>query len=1087
MAIMTDSQAKRSPFRRRLLLALSGGLILLVNWIAFFVATFDLNNYRREAQDYLSSLLSLPVSVGNLRYQLHDTRLALRIDGLQIGNNATHLELETPAILVDLKWRGLLERRFSFSKISFLAPRLRVSPDQASPEAAPESADSPPSPLIDRAKLSGISIGSLDLFEGVLLIDLPKQRGRLEISQFTGTLENLGIEREALFDLQGKLKLPGQELESALRILGSGILDLDAEASLSSMFNLNADIEALDTGALYDCVVGTLLPGTSVRGNGDMKLHMERQAAGSLSLQLLLNSPGIEIVPGPGGPAPFKIENLAAAGVLHATEGQHQVESLTLQVDGARLAGHVAWDAMQPPRAAEVTLINGTMPLGRLKAWLPPLPEAAQNIREKVGEQGTIDIEGATLTYTSPETEGGQDGWQVDHLQGTLREALWQPERGPTVLFNSLPFVLTGRQLQISNARAKLGSSDLSYDLTLFGDTAGEPRLAADFRTSQSLAELLKSWQVPQETVILSGQVPLTGHLEGPLSQLKLDLQADVSGVTLKHATAFTLRPQPGDILALHGSLSPGALTLDHGTLVWAGIEGRLAGSYSPGNPDSLRMNGQLDMKDLAAIAAAFPAAEPFKLSGQAELTLKQRGWPDGNLSEMTLNLRDVGLTATRHIANLNHINGKVRVTADGMQANNLRVQLGGSPLVVQARLKDFSNPLLTLDVTGQAIRADELVFSSDQAMLRDIAGHLEIDKHGLRFDPVNVRLDGGTRAKVLGEIAFGEPVEVRLDISSDFVRIGEVIGLWTDRAETAGDKDIETGSTEDQPPANIRINARAARGDLYGMQFQKASGVIVPSRERLTIHPLDFAVGDGHCSAKIQTDYTPQGPTLLSISGHVEEVDALEVYRELLNQKNIVRGRLRGDFSLQGETGANFLPSSTGDFSIEIHKGVLHKFPVLSKVFSLLNVSQLLTLQLPDMDKEGMPFTKLTANLKLDKGVLSSDDLVIRSEAMNQAYRGKLDLVKDEIDLAVAIQPLGTIDKIVSRIPVAGWLLAGENEAVLSAHFTVTGKTGDADVSVQPLDTLTETTIGLLRRTLGLPFKLVEDPQILWGGSEKK
>jgi len=37
------------------------------------------------------------------------------------------------------------------------------------------------------------------------------------------------------------------------------------------------------------------------------------------------------------------------------------------------------------------------------------------------------------------------------------------------------------------------------------------------------------------------------------------------------------------------------------------------------------------------------------------------------------------------------------------------------------------------------------------------------------------------------------------------------------------------------------------------------------------------------------------------------------------------------------------------------------------------------------------------------------------------------------------------------------------------------------------PLDTLSEPTIGLLRRTLGLPFKLFEDPQILWGGDGSK
>ena len=197
------------------------------------------------------------------------------------------------------------------------------------------------------------------------------------------------------------------------------------------------------------------------------------------------------------------------------------------------------------------------------------------------------------------------------------------------------------------------------------------------------------------------------------------------------------------------------------------------------------------------------------------------------------------------------------------------------------------------------------------------------------------------------------------------------------------------------------------------------------------------------------------------------------------------MRGKLRGDFYLTGETGPNYLPSSYGHFNIQIQDGVLHQFQILSKVFSLLNVSQIFALQLPDMDSEGMPFNILAANFTLNNGTLASSDLRIQSEAMNQSYIGQLNLINKEIDLDLAVHPLGTVDKIVTRIPVAGWLLTGEDKALLTAHFSVKGKVGDVDVSVMPLDTLTEPTIGLLRRTLTLPFKLFEKPEILWGGDD--
>jgi hypothetical protein len=551
----------------------------------------------------------------------------------------------------------------------------------------------------------------------------------------------------------------------------------------------------------------------------------------------------------------------------------------------------------------------------------------------------------------------------------------------------------------------------------------------------------------------------------------------------------LTFTPEPGDKLTIHGSLSPQKVSLDHAALKWSVAKGHISGSYLREDPDSLAIDALLTIDNMARLAETLPLLEKLQLHGQADLSLSQRGQPENNRPEVVLTLRDAGLHATHHIADLNQINGRVRLTPTGLAAENLRVHLGQSPLTVRARLEDFTNPRLLLDVKAPSIHADDLIFYSDKAMLREIDGHLEIDRDGLTFAPVDVRLDGGTKATVRGTISFHAPFDVQLDIAAGFAHIGEVISLWADRSEASKKRSASTGNETDSAElqATIKITAQAKQGDLYGMSFHDAAGLIVPSHKRLSIHPVDFSVGEGFCNAQVLLDFSSEGPTLLRISGHAQDVDALEVYRELLNQKNIVRGKLRGDFYLSGEIGPSYLPSSYGNFSIQVHDGVLHQFSVLSKVFSLLNVSQIFALQLPDMDVEGMPFDLLAANFHLDKGILKSEDLKIHSEAMNQSYTGQINLVDKEVDLALAIQPLGTVDKIVSRIPIAGWLLTGEDKAFLTAHFRVKGKTSDVSVETMPLDTLSEPTIGLLRRTLGLPFKLFEDPQILWGGDGSK
>ncbi|NIQ10360.1 MAG: hypothetical protein GWO23_12160, partial [Gammaproteobacteria bacterium] len=215
-------------------------------------------------------------------------------------------------------------------------------------------------------------------------------------------------------------------------------------------------------------------------------------------------------------------------------------------------------------------------------------------------------------------------------------------------------------------------------------------------------------------------------------------------------------------------------------------------------------------------------------------------------------------MKATRFISDLKNINGRVTVEPEGLLATNMRVQLGESLLTVDAKLSDFTDPQLSLDVRGPSVRAQDLVFYSPTAMLRDIDGRLEINRKGLTFSPVNVRLDGGTDASVRGTIEFKRPYPVNLEVASEHALLSEVIGLWTGRSkekkEDTGEDRSETQTKGQQTP--IMISAEVKKGDLYGMKFKNASGVIKPSRKRLIIHPLDFSVGEGYCNAQVITEF---------------------------------------------------------------------------------------------------------------------------------------------------------------------------------------------------------------------------------------
>lgn len=1086
---MTNPAPANRSLKRVLLFSALAAIVLAVTMITYFLQSFDLNAYRGQAEERLSTVLQLPVKIGGIHFNLHDTNLALHIIDLRIGNEDSTLRADIPETLIDLQWWGLLSRDIHLTRISLIEPRIVKKSVSKRQDGENKLSGEPAIAEFNHDLPQSINIARLEIFDGTIQIESfhsDNPAGQINITELNGDLADLNLGHEAQFTMTGSLTAPGQTENSQWQLQGLSSLKMNGSNGLEPQFNLDLDAKKLDLQALSSFFVEDSVH-LSVDGTSDLHLHLEGTPSEGIDFQAGLLSDQISISPGPSYNTPVLFKGLLVSGRLQTSGEQPGIKGLSLQFDESRLAGSISWNPRGRPFSTTFTILNSTLTVSQLKGWLPDDRQMWQSIRKRLQDQGSILIDLADFTLA--ENALSRKELRLDQLKGEFQKVAWGNGKTPAIEIISLPFDYANNLWQINQGRGQWGSLQLTVDGEGKYDQDGIKLMSVDFAAEAQTEALLDEWQIPRQSFSPEGHVAVRGHFEGPLDQLTLDLQADLSQLSVNHPDGLSLKPAVGDKLTLQGTLSPQKLSLDHGTLKWSIANGSVSGAFLMEDPDSLAIDALLSIGDMSKLAGVWPLLETLQLHGQADLSIRQEGWPEQHRPDVVLTLRDAGLHATRFIADLSQINGRVRLTPTGLSADKLNVHLGQSPLTLQARLESFANPQLFLDVKAPAIHADDLVFYSGKALLRDINGHLEIDRDGLLFDQVDVRLDGGTRASVRGTISFHAPYDVQLDITSEFARIGEVINLWTDRSE-ASEKRSSTDRDKASSSASInaiRINARVKNGDLYGMKFHDASGLIVPSHEHLSIHPLDFYVGEGFCNAQVLTDFSAEKPTILRVSGHAQDVDALEVYRELLNQKNIVRGKLRGDFYLSGEIGANYLPTSYGNFSIQIHDGVLHQFQFLSKIFSLLNVSQIFAFELPDMDTEGMPFDTLTANLQLEKGILMSEDLKIQSEAMNQSYIGQLNLIDHEVDLAVAIHPLGTVDKVVSHIPVAGWLLTGEDKALLTAHFTVTGKTNDVSVNVTPLDTLYEPTIGLLKRTLGLPFKLIEEPQILWGGEGGK
>ena len=178
-------------------------------------------------------------------------------------------------------------------------------------------------------------------------------------------------------------------------------------------------------------------------------------------------------------------------------------------------------------------------------------------------------------------------------------------------------------------------------------------------------------------------------------------------------------------------------------------------------------------------------------------------------------------------------------------------------------------------------------------------------------------------------------------------------------------------------------------------------------------------------------------------------------------------------------------LSSLTGKGNVQLQKGRMQTGPVLSKILGLLNVPSMLMGKV-NLLEEGLPFDELTGSFSIDKGLLSTKDLALKSPVLKLTAAGSYDLPTEGLDGMVAVSPFGAYSNLLKDIPLFGSLMQGERKGFLTALFEVKGPRTKPEVTYLPIESvagglkgLAQVPIDMLKNiiTLPLPKKETTEP----------
>jgi uncharacterized protein YhdP len=472
---------------------------------------------------------------------------------------------------------------------------------------------------------------------------------------------------------------------------------------------------------------------------------------------------------------------------------------------------------------------------------------------------------------------------------------------------------------------------------------------------------------------------------------------------------------------------------------------------------------------------------QEYKPRGTVQAHIRGGGDPD-DFSAMDyhgrVDINRFSLHPGGDLKQLSDINGSLIFKGNSLGTSNMTANYGRSAITMKAAIRSLKNPENDITITllsPQLYLHDiNLADAHSDAGIRRLNASCTLRKGSVTLKSVS-GLINSSNFNLSGVYLTGRTPQATISVTSSKLDLDDL-------------RIFASPVQKDGNPQALSLDLKAAlnveAGYFGKLAFSKLEAAVKQENGIINVQHLTAGILGGKLAAKGKiTPGGAQGDRYdlnldISKADADKLFDALEISREVSGTL-----ALHGNLTARGNTLLDIKKSALGNIRLNMNNGTLQKFNTLSKVFSILNVSQLLKFQLPDMVSGGMPYSSIKGNISVRDGLLASQDLFISSNAINISIVGSADIVKEELDLTLGVQPLQTVDKIVNRIPIVGWLLTGKDKDLLTAYFEAKGKWSDPQVNAIPVKSIGKGILHIFIRAFQLPVKLFTDSgEVIFG-----
>ncbi len=205
-----------------------------------------------------------------------------------------------------------------------------------------------------------------------------------------------------------------------------------------------------------------------------------------------------------------------------------------------------------------------------------------------------------------------------------------------------------------------------------------------------------------------------------------------------------------------------------------------------------------------------------------------------------------------------------------------------------------------------------------------------------------------------------------------------------------------------------------------------------------------------------------------------VDQPDIQNLLLCLLQKENFMTGNYSLSCNMTSDSlKKEILQNINGPLEFTATKGRINEFSLLSKIFSILNVSKLFKGRLPDLRQEGFAYKKIIIKADIKESIIYLSKAIIDGEDMTLIFNGWIDPLNDKLNLTCLVAPFKTIDIIIEKIPMINTMLQGR---LVSIPVKASGKLSNPVVVPLHPSAVGRGLVNMMGDILKTPVKLLEN-----------